>query len=110
MALPSFVAASNETLAAAGADRLAVKCAIFVPESPSLMDRSPIDSVGVTAASSSVIVPVALPSPIVAPPITLARLTVKVSFGSSTVSPLIVMLTTLLVSPAARVWVKLAAW
>ena len=57
---------------------------------------------GVGALSSFVIVPMALPSPRVAPA-TLLTATLKVSFGSTVVSPLIVTLTVAEVLPAGIV-------
>ena len=75
------------------------------PEAPSATRASPTDSDG---ASSSSIVPVPVASVIVAPD-SFDRVTVKVSFGSSTSSPVTVTVKVLLSSPVLNVRLPLPA-
>ncbi len=81
------MAYATVTVAAPGAiDNVTVNVSEVVPLLPSATAASPIDNVGNDAMSSLVIVPVALPSEIVAPEGE-ARTTRKVSACSTSVSP-----------------------
>ena len=80
-----------------------MNAALVLPELPSLTVALAIDTVGaVLLASSLVMVPVAVAVPSVAP-LGLVSFTVKVSFGSTTASPVTATLTVCEVTPGAKV-------
>ena len=83
-----------------------VNVAVVVPAFPSVTATSLIEIVG--SESSLTIVPTPRPSPIVAL-LGSERLTLKISFGSKLVSPLIVTLTGRDVWPGKKVTVPLDA-
>ena len=85
-----------------------VNVAVVVPAFPSVSATSLIEIVGGGAESSLTIVPIPKPSPIVAL-VGSDRLTLKVSFGSTLVSPLIVTLTGCEVWPGKKVTVPFDA-
>ena len=92
----------------AALDRETVKARSFAPLLPSLTAASATARVGSGAASSLVMVPIAVPSAMVAP-LGEESVSVRVSLASTAVSPDTWTLTTLDVSPAAKVCVPLAA-
>ena len=92
----------------AAADRLTVKARSFAPLLPSLTVASATERAGNGAVSSLVMVPIAVPSAMVAP-LGDERASVSVSLASTAVSPDTCTRTTLEVSPAAKVSVPLSA-
>ena len=70
------------------------------------MNTAPAGGVG----SSFRIVPVPDASPSVAPPSGAPRVTVKVSFGSNSISPLIWIVIVALVCPSAKLTVPVSPW
>ena len=89
-------------------DSETVKVALVVPLLPSVSVTSEMLSPGAVTPSSLVMVPVALAWASVAP-VGLVRVTVKVSLGSTTVSPRTLTATVWEVVPAAKVRVPVAA-
>ncbi len=83
-----------------------MKDAVLVPELPSGNATSPIDSVGV--GSSSVMVTIPVPSPIVAF-VALDSVTLTVSSGSSSASAVVTTLIDCVVTPGVNVSVPLSA-
>jgi hypothetical protein len=107
--VPSAVAYDTPTATVVGCDRLTLNVAGLLPSSPSgLTLASPTLTAGTTtaggAASSSVIVPVPLPS-MSDPPVGLESASVNVSSASSSVSPLTATSTVLVVWPELNVTV-----
>ena len=88
----------------AAADRVTVKARLLVPLFPSVTVASATEIL----ASSLTIVPIAPPSAIL-PPVGAVRLIFSVSLPSIAVSPVTLTLTTLEVSPAAKVRVPVWA-
>ncbi len=106
VALPPFVAQSTITVWPLGADSVAVKTALTVPELPSVTLTSPSESDG--WASLSTIVPVPWASAMVALE-ELTRSTKYVSAVSSSRSALTGTVTCLVVSPGSKSSVPLVA-
>jgi hypothetical protein len=100
VAVTSAVAKSTDTARPLGAFRLTVKLAITVPKLPSVTVTSLTENEG--RGSLSLIVPRPCPSAIVAF-VGFVRLTKKVSFDSSSRSPLTSTVTCFEVWPAAKV-------
>ena len=92
----------------AALDKETVKARSFAPLLPSLTVASATARVGSGAVSSLVMVPIAVPSAMVAP-LGDDSVRVSVSLASTAVSPDTCTLTTFEVSPAAKVTVPVAA-
>ena len=91
-------------------DRVAVNARLRVPLLPSVTVASATDTVGgvmTTAASSLVMVPIAVPSAMVSPD-GADNVTVNVSFGSTVVSPMTPTCTVWVVTPAPKVMVPVS--
>ena len=94
----------------AACESFTVKLSWLVPLSPSVIEASPMASVGTTAGgavSSSTMVPTPVPSAMVAL-CGLLSTTVNCSLPSTSVSGVMAMVMVLLVSPGAKVTVPLA--